>query len=78
MLLVYLVLLVHERHKYRLVTRQWHMLITGQWHRLVQVYNNISHSDQCDSGSIILLIFQVVGWGKDRWLYPPFGCSWRT
>jgi hypothetical protein len=30
MLLVYLVLLVHERHMYMLVTGQWHMLIIGQ------------------------------------------------
>jgi hypothetical protein len=24
------------------------------------------------------LYFRVVGWGKDRWFYPPFGCSRRT
>jgi hypothetical protein len=68
MLLVYLVLLVQARHRYRLVTGQWHRLITGQWHRLVQVYSSISHSDSVTVVPSFYLYFRVVGRGKDRWL----------
>jgi hypothetical protein len=46
---------------------------------LVQVYSGISHSDWCDSGSIILLLLQGGEDGAtDKWLYPPSGCSRRT
>ena len=68
MLLVYLVLLVQERNRYRLLTGQWHMLITDQWHRLVHVYNNISHSDIVTLVPSFYYYFMEVGWGKDRWL----------
>jgi hypothetical protein len=35
---------------------------------LVQVYNNISHSDSVTMVPSFYLYFRVVGWAKDRWL----------
>jgi hypothetical protein len=35
---------------------------------LVQVYNDISHSDRLTVVPSFYFYFRVVGWGKDRWL----------
>jgi hypothetical protein len=46
-------------------------LITGLMHGsdlLVQVYNNISHSDSVTVVPSFYFYFRVVGRGKDRWL----------
>jgi hypothetical protein len=45
---------------------------------LVQVYNSISHSDSVTVVPSFYSYIKVVGQGKDKWLYPPSGCSWRT
>jgi hypothetical protein len=45
---------------------------------LVHVYNGISHSDSVTVVPSFYLYVRAVGWGKDRWLYPPSGCSRRT
>jgi hypothetical protein len=45
---------------------------------LVQVYNGIYHSDRLIVVLSFYFYFRVVGQGKDRWLYPPFGFFWRT
>jgi hypothetical protein len=45
---------------------------------LVQVYNGISHSDSVIVVPSFYFYFRAVGRGKDRWLYPPSGCSRRT
>jgi hypothetical protein len=45
---------------------------------LVQVYSGISHSDSVTVVPSFYFYFRVAGRGKDRWLYPPSGCSRRT
>jgi hypothetical protein len=45
---------------------------------LVQVYSRIYHSDSVKVVPSLYFYFRVVGRGKDRWLYPPSGCSQRT
>jgi hypothetical protein len=45
---------------------------------LVQVYSGIYHSDNVTVVPSFYLYFREVGQGKDRWLYPPYGCSRRT
>jgi hypothetical protein len=45
---------------------------------LVHVYSSISHIDTLKVVPSFYFYFRVVGWGKDRWLYPPFSCSRRT
>ena len=38
----------------------------------------ISHSDSVTVVPSFYFYFRVARRGKDRWLYPPSGCSWRT
>ena len=45
---------------------------------LVQVYIIISHGDSVTMVQSFYFYFGLVGRGKDRWLYPPSGCSRRT
>ena len=42
---------------------------------LVQVYSGMSHNDSVTVVPSFYFYFRVVGWGKDRWLYPPSSCS---
>jgi hypothetical protein len=74
-------------HLFMVQVEVWYMLAhvigTGCYRffgvgRLVQVYNNISHSDSVTMVPSFYLYFRAVGRGKDKWLYPPSGCSWRT
>jgi hypothetical protein len=50
------------------------MVDAGYWYRLfgagllVQVYNNISHSDSVTVVPSFYLYIRAVGRGKDRWL----------
>ena len=68
-------LLVQEVYKYRLITGLWQRLVTVYWHKLVQVYNGISHNDSVAVVSSFHLYFKATGRGKDRWFWPPSGCS---
>jgi hypothetical protein len=49
-------------------------LDAGQWYRLIQLYSSISHNDSVIVVSSLYFYIRVVGWGKDRWFHPPFGC----
>jgi hypothetical protein len=44
-----------------------YMLMHGSY-LLVQVYNDISHSDRLKVVPSFYLYFKVEGWGKDMWL----------
>ena len=39
-------LYIHVQFRYGLITNKSYRLGTGQWYRLIQLYNNISHSDR--------------------------------
>jgi hypothetical protein len=54
------------------------MQVDACFRLLVQVYNNISHSDNVTVVPSFYLYVRAVGRGNDRWLYPPSGCIQRT
>ena len=45
---------------------------------LVEVYNDIYHSDSVVVVPSFYFYDMEVGQGKEKWLYPPSGCSRRT
>ena len=53
----------------------WYSLVVGQWYSLVHFYSGISHSDSVAVIPSFYFYFKVARRGKDKWLYPPLGCS---
>jgi hypothetical protein len=41
-------------------------------------YNDISHSDSVTVVPSFYFYVRAFVRGKDKWLYPPYGCSQRT
>jgi hypothetical protein len=50
----------------------WYNLFGGEL--MVQVYNSISQNVSVTMVPSFYLYIREVGLGKDKWLYPPFGC----
>ena len=63
-----------------MVDAWFRLLVQVGWLKVIGIgcYSGISHSDSVNVVPSFYFYVKVVGWGKDRWLSPPFGCIRRT